>query len=77
MLLVGIKIALGLRALVVAVIAALEWPLNSRLPEDAEKSLWKCLTFAGRVNLVCAAAAFLLVGISEVAASDLRKMQFI
>lgn len=66
MLLVGIKIALGLCALVVAVVAALEWPLSSKLPEDARKSLWKRLTLAGRVNLVCAAAAFLLVGISEI-----------
>ncbi|MBB4279345.1 hypothetical protein [Rhizobium mongolense] len=65
MLLVGTKIALGLCALVVAVIAALERPLSSKLPEDVEKSLWRRLTFAGRVNLVCAAAAFLLVGISE------------
>ncbi|NSZ03170.1 hypothetical protein G6M70_11290 [Agrobacterium tumefaciens] len=66
MLSVGIKIALGLCALVVAVIAALEWPLSSKLPEDTKKTLWKRLTKAGRVNLVCAAAAFLLVGVSEV-----------
>lgn len=66
MLLMALKIASGLCAVVVAVIAALELPLTSRSADDFRTSRWRRLSVAGWVNLACAVATFLLVGLSGV-----------
>ncbi|MDX1047098.1 hypothetical protein GOL40_28035 [Sinorhizobium medicae] len=67
MLMVGVKIALGVCAFVVAVIAALEYPLTFNDAAGAKRPYWKRLTPAGKANLVCAIAAFALVVVSEIA----------